>query len=63
MIIVINKETLDCQPYSTLIGACKDYEFEKTLYTLQKENFPIWLDEFVIHKKEEIKTKYKSTTF
>lgn len=63
MIIIINKKTLDCQPYSGLVGLCKDYKFEKTLGTLQKEKFPIVLKDYIIHKKALIKTKYKSTTF
>ena len=61
MIIVIKKADLDVQPFSGLKEACAAYKFELAYNTLiRKKDYPIVLNEFIIHKKELIKTKKKS---
>jgi len=58
MIIVLKKADLNVQPFSGLKEACAAYDFELAYNTLiRKKDYPIVLDEFIIHKKELIKTK------
>lgn len=58
MIIVLEKADLNVQPFSGLKEACEHYKFEYAYNTLiRKKDYPIILNEFIIHKKELIKTK------
>ena len=59
MIIVINKADFECQPFSNLKEACKFYDF--VYNTLVRKEFPIVLDEYILHQKTIIKTKKSNT--
>jgi len=61
MIIVLEKADLNVQPFSGLKEACAAYNFELAYNTLiRKKDYPIVLNEFIIHKKKLIKTKKMS---
>ncbi len=58
MIIVIKKADFETQPFSNLKTACKFYDF--TYNTLVRKEFPIILDEYIIHQKTLIKSGRKN---
>jgi len=63
MIVVIKKSDYSCRIFSTLTLAYEEFknEFEYKLGTLEKQKFPIVLENYVIEKKGVVKKKYSKT--
>jgi zona occludens toxin (predicted ATPase) len=61
-LIIVNKETSEGFPYSAMSDIADDFkDLGKSLSWLQKEDFPIILEKYVIWKKPLRKTKYVRT--